>query len=223
MTILTTETRPAIDDELDSLPERPYRMSYDTYLRIAESGAIRPEDHVVLFDGILVQSMIKGSRHIITVERGTETLKAAAPANWFVRSEAAVVLRDGRAETSVPEPDIVVVRGNRDAYEDRLPEAHELGLVVEVASSPTAFATDRRGLHRYAHAGIPTVWIVAIHDRSIHVRTEPSGPTTSPGYARVAVKRSGELLEALLASPLANQPPAILGPITVASFFRPEQ
>ena len=61
---------------------------------------------------------------------------------------------------SAPEPDLAVVVGPRERYEERHPGAEEVSLIVEVASSPAAFATDRRGLARYAFAMIPTVWIV---------------------------------------------------------------
>jgi len=221
MTTATAATPDTTAIETDAPQQWPYQMSYETYVRISELELIRPEEHVVLLDGILVQTMNKSPQHVNAVDRGEEAVKTALPPGWFVRDEDPVVFRDGPKGVSVPEPDLMVLRGSRERYETRHPEAFEVGLIVEVASSAAAFREDRRGLSRYAHAGIPTVWIIALHDRSIHIHTEPSGPTAEPGYARVEVKRSGELLEAALPGSVPDQPPTILGPIAVASFFPP--
>ncbi len=221
MTTATAATPDTTAIEADAAQQWPYRMSYETYLRIAELELIRPEEHVVLLDGILVQTMNKSPQHNNAIDRGGDVFRAALPLGWSVRSEGSVSLRDEAERVSVPEPDLMVLRGPRERYETRHPEAFEVGLIVEVASSPAAFREDRRGLSRYAHAGIPTVWIITLHDRSIHIHTEPSGPTAEPGYARVEVKRSGELLEAALPGSVPDQPPAILGPLAVASFFPP--
>ncbi len=216
MTTATTEMPP-----VEAALQRPYRMTYETYAKIAELEVIRREDHVVLLDGILVQTMTKGPEHINAVDRGEEVLKAALPPGWMVRDEDPIALRDGPGGDSAPEPDLAVLIGTRERYENRHPEAFDVGSIVEVASSPAAFRVERNGLYRYAHAMIPTVWIVALHDRTIHIFTEPTGPGSDPKYGRVEVKRSGELLEVVLPSSTPDQPPTILGPIAVASFFPP--
>lgn len=221
MTTATAATPNTTAIEADAPQQWPYRMSYETYLRIAELELIRPEDHVVLLDGILVQTMNKSPQHNNAIDRGGDVFRTALPLGWSVRSEGSVSLRDEAERVSVPEPDLMVLRGSRERYETRHPEPFDVGLIVEIASSAAAFREDRRGLSRYAHAAIPTVWIIALHDRSIHIHTEPSGPTAEPGYARVEVKRSGELLEAALPGSVPDQPPTVLGPIAVASFFPP--
>ncbi len=217
---MTTATTEAPSTEAVAL-QWPYRMSYETYEQIADLAMIRPEEHVVLLDGILVQTMTKGPQHHNSVDRGAEVFRAALPRGWSVRSEGPLVLRTGPAGDSAPEPDLAVVLGARDRYEDRHPEAHEVGLIVEVATSPASFAADRIGLRRYAHAGVSGVWIVSLHDRTVHLFTDPSGPALEPGYAHVEVERPGELLEVMLPSPTPDQPASILGPIAVASFFPP--
>ena len=223
MSTAIAPTAPAPDTQVESEAPRqwPYRMSYETYEQIAELGMIRPEEHVVLLDGILVQTMTKGPDHSRSMLRGQEVLRASCPPGWHVRPEQPIVIRNLRGTDSAPEPDLSVVLGNLDQYGDRHPGAVEVGLIIEVASSPAAFADDRRGLDRYAFAMVPTVWIVALHDRTVHVCTEPSGPSPSPSYARVEVRRAGELLEALLPAATPDQLPAVLGPIAVASFFPP--
>lgn len=199
----------------------PYRMTLEVYEQISRLGVIRPEEHVVLLDGLLVQTMTQGSPHFNAVDRGRDALIAAAPLGWYVRADGPIWLRTGPAGVSAPEPDLAVVVGTRDRYEDRPPEVGEVGLLVEIASDADAFRVDRKGLTRYAHAGVPTVWIATLFDRRVHVYTEPSGPGEAPAYGRVEVKQAGDLIEATLPPSGPNQPPTVLGPVAVGSFFRP--
>ena len=221
MTTATAEIDPAVLTDQVEVLERPYRMSYETYQQIAELGLIRPEEHVVLLDGMLVQTMTQGSPHFNTVDRGREFLSAAVPQGWYVRADGPIRLRTGPLGSSVPEPDLAIVIGSRVNYESRPPEEPEVGLLVEVASDVDAFLIDRKGLARYAFASIPTVWIVTLYDRKVHIHTEPSGPAANPGYGRVEVRQAGESLEVTLKPPTPDQPPALLGPVAVAAFFPP--
>ncbi len=204
-----------------SLPERPYRMSYEVYERIGKLGMIRPEEHVVLLDGILVQTMNKGPDHYTATYEANLTLVRSVPAGWYVRQEAPIVLRGGPRGESAPEPDVAVVVGRNANYIQRHPEAHEVAIVVEIATSAAAFAADRAGLYRYAHAGIATALIVGLHDRSIHIFTEPTGPEADPSYRQVLVKRSGEFIELCLKPATADSPAVMVGPLAVGSFFPP--
>lgn len=221
MTLATAQIPPVERAEPDALRDRPYRMSYATYERIAELGLIRPEEHVVLLDGILVHSMTKGPDHSLAMLRGQDVLRNACPPGWHVRPEQPIALPNEQGGDSAPEPDLSVAVGTIDRYPSRHPGIGEVGLVVEVATTGAMLSRDRSGLARYAFAGIPTVWIVTLYDRKVHIHTEPSGPTASPGYARVAVKQAGDLIEASLPPTGEGRPPAALGPIAVASFFPP--
>jgi len=219
MSTVTTESSHAEGVESAPVRQWPYRMSYEIYEQIAELRMIRPEEHVVLLDGILVQTMTEGPDHSFSMLSGQEIVRFACPQGWHVRPEQPIAIRDGLGGASAPEPDLSVVAGSLSRYSNRHPEAFEVGLIVEIAKTSAAFADDRAGLRRYAHVGIPTVLIVALHDRTVHVHTEPTGSTDEPMYARIEVKRSGDLLEVVLKSVQSNEPPAILGPIAVASFF----
>lgn len=218
MSTATTEALAIETQEADV--QWPYRMSYETYERLGELALFRNEDHITLLDGILVQTMTKGPEHSSSIYDGFMLLMRSAPEGWHARQEQPIALRGGPRGDSAPESDIAVVVGSNAAYRRRHPEPHEVALVVEVASSAAAFRVERRGLFRYAHAGIPMVVIVGLHDHTLHIHTEPSGPTDDPQYQRVEVKRAGDFFEVVLGNS-AQQPPAILGPIAVASFFPP--
>ena len=196
-----------------------YRMPYELYERIVELGLLGPKDKVVLLDGYLVNKMTRGSRHRNTVLRGLTALKAAIPAGWDVWPEQPIALRNGPDRDSAPEPDLTVVFGTLERYEDRNPIGSEIGLVVEVATSPDAVRIDRAGLARYAHAGIPIACIVNVPDRSVDVYTEPSGPTADPRYQKAETLRPGQSLAGEIGNPTTG--PAAIAPIPVEAFFAP--
>ncbi len=219
MTTATTEA-PALAVE-EIAVQWPYRMSYDLYERIAELDVIRNEEHVVLLDGILMQTGPKTPAYCTACHRGREVLQTVVPTGWHVRPNQPVVLRGGKRGDSVPEPAICVTHGPNGRYQARHPEGTDVGLIVSIVTTAEALAVERDGASRYAHAAVPTLWIVALHDRSVHVYTEPSGPTSDPSYAQVEVKRPGELLGTILKPSTPDEPLATLGPIAVESFFTP--
>ena len=218
----TAEIAPDAPPDQAESRERFYRMSYETYEQIAELGMIRREEHVVLLDGILVQTMTKGPEHSSDVIESLFLLARIIPEGWHVRPEQPIALRQGLDGDSSPEPDLAIVIGRNGQYKKRHPEAAEVSVVLEIASSPAALAADRVGLRRYAHAAIPTAVIISLHDSTIHIHTEPSGPTTHPTYARIEVKRPGDVLELTLKPSVGDTPPTTVGPVAVVSFFSPD-
>ncbi|NJN19604.1 MAG: Uma2 family endonuclease [Oscillochloris sp.] len=120
----------------------------------------------------------------------------------MVTIRAAVALEVGKeiagtTADSEPEPDIVVVRGDRRDYPDRHPGPAEIGLVVEV--SDTTLQRDRTIKQRlYAAAGIVCYWIANLPEGWIEVYQAPTGPTESPQYARRNDYRRGTTVPLLL-------------------------
>jgi Uma2 family endonuclease len=196
-----------------------YRMPYAVYERIAEQEIIRPNDHVILLDGFLVNQMPKGPRHRNAVIRGQDAIRALVPQGWVVWAEQPIALRDGPNGDSAPEPDLAVIFGTIERYEVRHPFGSEVGLVVEIASDSDALRVDRAGLFRYAHACIPIACIVNLADRSIEVYSEPSGPDVNPGYRKSEILRPGQFLAGEIGN--ATTGPAAIAPIPVEAFFAP--
>lgn len=171
-------TRPI---EAQPVHDRLYRMSLETYHRIAESGILGPKDRVVLLDGVLVTKMTRGNPHITSVRLIHEALRGIIPPGWMVAKEDPIALPGGpTGHDSEPEPDIAVIRGAVRDFAARKPLPADIGLIVEVAES--SLRHDRAGLARYAWAGIPTVWIVNLVSRAVEVYTDPSGPVPDPTY-----------------------------------------
>lgn len=151
------------------------RFSVEQYHRMIAAGAFTEHDRVELIEGWVVEQMANGPSHELAVGNAEDHLRAHVPPGWHVRNQAPITL--ARSE---PEPDLAVVRGDRQAYRLRHPGAVEVNLVVEV--SDTTLATDRLKGATYGHAGIATYWIVNLVDRCVEVYTSPS--TAHPqGYA----------------------------------------
>ena len=97
-----------------TLPE-VYRMTVEEYERMAAAGVL-DDPRVELINGYLVKKMGKNPPHIWTVDAIIEALRAALPHMWC-RKEDPVRIPD----FDEPEPDVAVVRGNRDDTEIEFP------------------------------------------------------------------------------------------------------
>ena len=73
---------------------------------------------------------------------------------------------------SEPEPDLAVVRGDVDDYDDHHPGPADVALVVEVARS--SLADDRALAQTYGGGGIPVYWIVNVDARQLEVYAHPA-------------------------------------------------
>ena len=186
-----------------------YRMSLDTYRQIGESGALTRKDRVVLLDGLLVKKMTKGPLHTLAANATMMTLLGHIPAGYHLKVEAPVELQRGPDGDSAPEPDLTVIRGVRTDYRTRRAVAADVLLVVEIAD--TSLRLDRRGLRRYAWAGIPTTWIVNIRAGTVEVYTGPSGPGDDPTYANKLTRTIGESLSLTLDGDLVVEGIAVTG------------
>jgi Uma2 family endonuclease len=134
------------------------------------------DDPVELLEGWLVPKMPKNPPHRLSTQLTREALAQLLPAGWYVDDQEPITLED-----SEPEPDVVIVRGQRRDYLDRHPGGQDVVLVVEV--SDTTLQRDRT-LKKplYARAGIPMYWIINLPENQIEVYTEPSGAADQADY-----------------------------------------
>ncbi len=156
---------------------RDYRMTTDRYLRLVESGIFTAKDRVFLWRGRLVEKMTKGRRHSFSAVKLDRLLDRLVPGGFHVELEQPVLLGDD----SVPEPDVMVLRGTLDEYRDRMPTARDVVLIVEVADSSLA-EDSRDALRAYAAEGIPIYWIVNIPEGRFEVHGDLTGRVGVPSY-----------------------------------------
>ena len=109
-----------------ALPPMPVcRLGVDQYEEMIRSGIIMEDDPIELLDGWLVPKMTKNPPHVVASELVRNSLSQTVPEGWCVYSQQPV-----RLPTSMPEPDVMLVRGDLRQYRDRLPRAEDVGLVV---------------------------------------------------------------------------------------------
>ena len=152
---------PAILD-LPEVRARVSLMSVETYEMLAEMGIIGK--HAELIRGIVIDQMPKSPRHRDLTKSVSETLRISESAGFVVYTESCLLIGN-----SLPEPDVMVLQGQKSDYAGKHPTT--AALVVEVAVSSAAL--DRANASLYAEAGVAEYWIVLAPERQVEVYRQP--------------------------------------------------
>jgi Uma2 family endonuclease len=143
------------------------------YEQLVEKGVFGTGDRVELIDGLLIVAEPQSATHYTAIKLVERALARAFGEGWHTRSQAPIALD----ETSEPEPDVAVVRGDLRAYTAAHPD--DPVLVVEVAL--TSLALDRgHKASLYARAGRPEYWIVNLVERVLEVYRDPAPSPSAP-------------------------------------------
>jgi Uma2 family endonuclease len=169
-----------------------WRLQVPQYHAMIRGGILTDDDPVELLEGWLVTKIPKNPPHRITTQLTREALLRLVPENWYVDDQEPITTKD-----SEPEPDVVIVQGDRRDYLDRHPYADEVALVVEVAD--TTLQRDRTSKKRlYARAGVAVYWIINLVDRQIEVYTRPLSKAEVPDYQERQDFRPGDSIPLLI-------------------------
>jgi Uma2 family endonuclease len=171
--------------------DRLFHISVAQYDEMADHGILRPHDRLELIEGMLVQKMTKKEPHVGTVLLMEDALRAALGSGWRLVFEQPLVLA-----RSVPEPDVMVLRGQTREYLRKRPDASSAALVVEV--SVATYREDQELCRIYAEAGIPIYWIANVPARRIECYTQPSGPGPIPAYSMRVDYQEGQSVPLVL-------------------------
>lgn len=153
-----------------------------------ETGVLTEQDAVELLEGWVVFKTARNPRHDNTLVRLEKVLHRLLGPEWVMRGQSAIT-----TDESEPEPDVAVVRGPVEEYDDRHPGPADVALVVEVAD--TSLTHDRTVKARiYARARLPEYWIVNVKDYVVEVYRDPSGPRDESSYAAPELIRRGQNL-----------------------------
>ena len=141
---------------------------------MAEAGILDEDERIELLDGRLIAMSPIGPAHIHCVNRLTDLFarRIYSEATPDVRMSIQNPIRLG--DTSEPEPDLTLLPA--DAPQDRMPQASDVLLVVEVAESSVDYDRTVK-TPRYAEAGIPVCWIVDLDAEVVDVFFHPEGDT----------------------------------------------
>jgi Uma2 family endonuclease len=149
------------------VPDDPiFRLTVEQYHEMVQSGILTEDDPVELLEGWLITKMPQNAPHLTITQHTHDVLIRILPPGWFINVQGPITTED-----SEPEPDIVVVRGNRLDYMKRLPSPSDIALVVEV--SDTTLHRDRTlKLRIYASAGIVAYWILNLVEQQLEVYSD---------------------------------------------------
>jgi Uma2 family endonuclease len=143
------------------------RFTLEEYERMIQLGIFREDERLELIEGELIVTPPQGEEHSGEVGILTQELVLAYGRTFTVPPQGP--LRG--APSSMPEPDLAVVRGDAASYLTRYPTGADVVLLVEV--SKTTLAYDRRKATLYAKMGVGEYWIVDVDGRRVEVRTGP--------------------------------------------------
>ena len=152
---------------------------------MAKAGIFTEDDRVELLDGEIVQMAAIGKRHAYTVLTLNEFFTHQLRRGAVVDPQNPLSL----GETSEPQPDLMLLVPPTSRYRDRLPQASDVLLLMEVADTSASFER-RVKLPLYARAGVREVWLVDLRQDSIQIFRQPS----PNGYLSVTRVAKGERL-----------------------------
>lgn len=149
-------------------PVKDRKFTVDEYYRMVEVGLIARDERVELINGRVLQMSPIGPTHAFLVQKLNEILGGQLTREYTMIVQSSVRL-DQRNE---PEPDLAVLTGPAERYRDRLPEAGDVRLLIEVSESSLSFDQNEK-LELYAENGIPEVWIVNAVNKRVERYCEP--------------------------------------------------
>ncbi|RTG97822.1 Uma2 family endonuclease [Thermus scotoductus] len=161
-----------------------HKVSLEEFHRMVEAGVFPEDSRLELVEGDLVEMSPIGKRHAAKVAKLTALFGPLVPqkAILFVQSPLVV----GNSELY---PDLALLKPRPDFYEERLPEAQDALLVVEVAETSLRHDLGVK-VPLYASAGVPEVWVVDLEGGQVLVHREPKGE----GYREVRTLGPGDTL-----------------------------
>ena len=168
---------------VQTVPVQLSRLAFtiEQFQRMDESGIFAPDQRLELIHGEIFEMSPIGIRHAAAVGRLT-ALFSAVNRQCIVWSQNPIQL----GGTSLPQPDVTLLRQRDDFYETAYPGPADVLLLVEVADTSLAYDRDVK-VPLYAQAGIPEVWIVDLNKRELLVYRSPvNGKYTEVRYPQPA-------------------------------------
>ena len=181
----TTLSAPISPPPVASAPRRR-PVTRAEYERLIDLGFFGPDERLELIEGEIIEKMTQSSRHATEIRRFETALRPIFGEGFDLRTQLPLAL----GERSMPEPDLAVVTGSFEDYED----AHPTTAVLVIEISDSTLAQDRTvkaGL--YASAGIAEFWLMNVAERLLEVLRDPAALAGQPsGHHYRQITRLGE-------------------------------
>ncbi len=140
------------------------RVTRDMYHRMAELGLFEGK-RVELIEGEVIEMSPVSPRHFASGDSIQRLFNRLFGEGYWVRFQGPLALGE-----SEPEPDIAVVSGSPEDYQEEHPRSAVL--VVEISDATLQYDRTYK-MSLYARAGIPEYWIVNLKERVLEVYRYP--------------------------------------------------
>lgn len=165
------------------LPRKMFTVT--EYNQMIDAGVFKVDERLELMGGDIVEMSPIGSKHAASVDRLGNKLVMQLGEDVIIRVQSPIVIDDFHE----PQPDITVLKPQSDFYENALPTASDVLLIVEVSDTTTLYDRNVK-LPLYARAGIPVALLVNLPRATVEVHTEPKNGK----YRKVKHLKRGEVL-----------------------------
>ena len=146
------------------------KFTVEEFIRLDQMRFFQPDEKLELLDGEIHPMSPSGNRHVLILALLDRWLQRNLGDSWLVLCQSNIRL----GKSSMPQPDIAVVRFLPESFQNRLPSQADARLVVEVADTSTDIDLGRK-LELYAQAGIPEYWVFNLAAEILEVFTQPQG------------------------------------------------
>lgn len=166
-----------------SLQPTLYRFSVADYHKMIKAGVLSEDNRVELLEGVIIKMSPKGKRRAAATNRVAKVFIQTFGDRAIVTNQNPIQLDDN----SEPEPDIALLAPQEKEYTDRLPQAADVFVILEVSDTTLKFDRETKGV-TYAKAGIKQYLVMNVKGREIVDMREPS----PEGYRHTRVLRADE-------------------------------
>ncbi len=145
-----------------------HKFTVEQYHQMGEINLFDPSDRLELIEGEIINMSPIGFRHAFAINY---------LGNWFPRQlgEKAIVSIQNPIRLnnqSEPQPDLVLLKPREDFYENQLPQAEDILLLIEVADSSLSYDRDIK-IPLYAKNAINEVWLINLNQNQLEVFRYP--------------------------------------------------
>jgi len=158
----------AAEAHLPAMADRLHRFSVEEYHSMIESGILADDRKVELLEGLVVEKMGQNPPHSSALRKLLRLLNRILPSEYVVSPQLPITLA-----TSEPEPDIAIVLGPDERYDERHPVPGEVAVVIEIADESLIRAR-RDKAKLYAGSKIPEYCIVNLAAAVVEVYSKPT-------------------------------------------------
>src|SRR5690349_23895834 len=111
------------------------KITVQRFQDMIASGVLRDDERIELIEGEMIDKAPIGALHAWMVHRLSELLRMDAAPSADVWMQLPVTL----ADSSQPQPDLALIRGQPDGHGRQLPREQDILLIIEVSDSTLAY------------------------------------------------------------------------------------